>query len=720
MSDEHQTGGAFDAVTAPIPWSWDPRPEGERLVSQIRLVLGVLMLGLTAAYAWHSTEMLHEGLLITAIDTGAWALISAVYLAAIRAGRYRPALSYLSVAIDIAYVTVVQVANMTYLDLNFVNGPVFALYFVMIALAALRQSPRLALAAGVGSAIVHAALCATAFFSIIGGPYRVISIGGYTVELPLLDQIAIASAMAVAGWLVARVSAALRDSESHYDDLFEHVPDGILIVSRQKRVLAINHRFAEMSGYPSSALPGRRVDELLRYEERSLGSFPPPTGMLGSPTALIRSDGGTVPVRTAAAPLELSGEECIELSVRDVADHVMLEKQLAQAQKMETVGRLAGGLARDFGGILEDILAATGEAESAAAKTARRKRRERTLRQLKIIRDCCQRAYEVIARLRAFSRFEITESEPVDLLAVAEDVAIICKNTFPSGIEFEISHDVDRAVVEGDATTLTQALLNLCINSRDALGERGRIELRIFEGSDEPAEKLSRLGIDTSVDLLTIEVSDDGIGMDEETLERIFDPFFTTKARGEGTGLGLSMVYNAVGQHGGIVDVESEPGRGTTFRVLLPLGSASLVPEMIDAVELPRGSARILVVDDDEVVRATVRGMLVELGYRVTLAGSGEQAIALAERGDAPWDLVILDMVMPKIDGPETLRSLRATMPEIAALVISGFWTEERARELKEMRVDAFLRKPFTFEDLATTVPEALAEKRTQQSRARR
>ncbi|MFO8073155.1 MAG: ATP-binding protein [Polyangia bacterium] len=715
MRDERQTGSGLDALTAPIPSGWDPRPEGERLVSRIRLVLSVLMLGLAAAYALHTTEMLHAGLLITAVDTGIWALISMVYLSAIRSGRYRPLLSYLSVAMDIVFVTVVQVANTTSLDLNFINGPIFALYFVMIALAALRQSPRLVLVAGVGSAVVHAALCAAAFYLIIGGPYRVISIGGYTVELPLLDQMAIALAMAVSGWLVGRVTAALRDSESHYQDLFEHVPDGILIVSRQKRVLAINHRFAEMSGYPFSALLGRRVDELLRYEERSLGSFPPPGGMLGSPTALVRSDGGTVPVRTAAAPLELSGEECIELSVRDVADHVMLEKQLAQAQKMETVGRLAGGLARDFGEILEDILAATGEAESAAAKIGGGKRRERTLRQLEIIRDCCQRAYEVIARLRTFSRFEITESEPVDLVAVAEDVATICRNTFPGEIEIDVSFDVERAVVEADATTLTQALLNLCINSRDALGERGRIEIRIFEGSDKPEEKLSRLGIDTSVDLMTVEISDNGIGMDEETLERIFDPFFTTKSQGEGTGLGLSMVYNAVGQHGGIVDVESEPGRGTTFRILLPLGSASLVPEEIDTDELPRGSARVLVVDDDDVVRATVRGMLVELGYSVTLASSGEEAIELAKRREAPWDLVILDMVMPKIDGPETLRSLRAEMPDLAALVISGFWTEERARELKEMAVDAFLRKPFTFKDLATTVTEALAGKRSEQ-----
>jgi signal transduction histidine kinase/CheY-like chemotaxis protein len=669
-----------------------PQADGERLASWLRLVMALLGLFIIGAYHVYSAEESRPGLYLTAFTTMAWAALSTGYLALIHRARYAPWMSYVSVLADVVMVTVVQAVNINSLPLSFVNAPITALFFAMIGLASLRRSRRLAVFAGISSAVVHLITSGVAFLLFIPGGYLYTTVMGIPIEISFLDEVGTAVLMAVLGWIIGHVTRELRESERQYQDLFEHVPDGIVIANQAGEMLAVNKRFADMVGVPRARLAGRSMSEFLGHDN-----------------LLERNDGSEIAVRTVAAPLEYQGQDCVEMSVRDVAEQAQLEQQLVQSQKMESLGRLAGGLAHDFNNILGGVIGATSLAERTLSRLARERVRPELVACFDRIRDHGERARQVVKRLLTFSRSQEIETTPIDLDQLIDEVAGICRNTFGSEVAVVVEPAGTAAVVEADGTALTQALLNLCINAADAMGESGTITIRVIEMG--PQMDLSRRFPDVEPGqlFLCIEVEDDGVGMAPEMLDLIFDPFFTTKPPGEGTGLGLSMVYNIARQHGGFVDVSSTPGRGSVFRLFLTRARDSLLPAAIGDEPLPRGTGTVLVVDDDEIVRSTIAGMLVELGYEVVTALSGRDALRRIEARPDEIDLILLDMVMPYMDGAETLKQIRRRNTRVPVIITSGFWRESRAQELEDLDVAGFLRKPFSFEKLATKVEEILA-----------
>ncbi len=544
-----------------------PQVGGEKLVARLRLVCAFVGVVLTLLYRIHTEPPAWPSLYAMIVIFFIWGAFSGAYLVAIARNYFRLWMSYLSTTFDFLAITAVQIAYMATITLNFVNSPITACYFVVIGLAAMRKDRALVLYAGIGSALGHLALCAVAFALYFPEGYALVEINGHPLELTFLDEIVVAVAMVIVAVAMSHVTKELRESERHYHDLFEHVPDGILIVSEKGSVLAVNQRLASMADTPPERLIGRRLSELLvRNGENGNGHGKMLTDKDVS-AVLVRPDSKEIPVRTVAMPLKYKGENCVEMSVRDVTEHVLLARQLAQSQKMETLGRLAGGLAHDFNNILGGILGAASLADRNVAKLDGHPVREKLARQIAVVRECGERASDVVKRLMSFSRSRALETMSVDLNRIITDVATIAGNTLGENIVLTTELLPGRAIVEGDVTSLTQALLNLCINARDAMPDGGRLTIRLESMDGAPN---GHPEVDSNVDLWCIEVQDTGTGVDRRSLDKIFDPFFTTKPVGEGTGLGLPMVYNIAREHNGFVDVESHQGSGSIFRLFLP------------------------------------------------------------------------------------------------------------------------------------------------------
>jgi PAS domain S-box-containing protein len=691
-----------------------PLKDGERLVSLVRLGIACIALPIVVAYFGSTSEAVWTPLFLSGTGIVVWAAMSAVYIYVISKGWYRPWLSFASTACDILFVTLIQIAFISVLPLNFVNGPITTLYFVMIGLAALRKSRRLVLFAGFASAAVHLALTSICFHLYLPSGYLFAFLGHTPIEITFLDEFAIAVCLAVVGWIIGHVTRELRMSERHYHDLFEHVPDGIAVVSKDTTILAVNGRFAEMTGDPALPVVGRKISDFLCVDAGAQRPSYAPGELLGSPTSLRRTDGTSTPVRTVAMPIEYQGAEAFAMSVRDVADQVHLERQLAQSQKMETIGRLAGGLAHDFNNILGSIIGSASLAERLVGRLEPGQTREKLAQQLAVVQECGENARVVVKRLLTFSRTSNIETAPLDLNALVRDVANICRNTFGGGVDIAIAGTDAPLVVRGDATSLTQALLNLCINARDAMSSRGTLTIRVREVDPFDAALERHPSADPEEEYCCIEVEDTGVGMDEAVLEKIFDPFFTTKPPGEGTGLGLSMVYNIARQHGGFVAATSELGRGSRFEMFLTRARTSLLPPEPEDPRMPRGTGRVLVVDDDEMLRSTIRGMLSELGYEVVCCSDGLSALERMGAPDARFDVVLLDVVMPEMDGVRTLELMRERGVRVPVVITSGYMDGASAASLDRHGVAGYLRKPFTFMSLAQTVHATLrrAEKK--------
>jgi signal transduction histidine kinase/ligand-binding sensor domain-containing protein/FixJ family two-component response regulator len=388
-----------------------------------------------------------------------------------------------------------------------------------------------------------------------------------------------------------------------------------------------------------------------------------------------------------------------------------LEDQLQQAQKMETIGTLAGGVAHDFNNLLAGMIGTLSmldwqlDAEEASASAVIRE-------QLEVVRDCALRAAEIVQQLLGLSRRAELRLTTVDLGQVVGDVVKICRASFDPRIEIEIQPSDEALLVDADPVRIKQVLLNLALNARDAMPDGGQLgfELRLIA----PRSGGGRV---------RVTVRDTGHGIEPQHLGRIFDPFFTTKPVGKGTGLGLAMVYGIVTQHRGSVQVESERGKGTAFHVELPASTRAALPGAVPLSELPRGSETVLVVDDEQVVRQLARGMLQSLGYAVLSAGDGEEALdilraSLASDKDwlpeqtppryPPIDLVLLDLIMPKKSGRETLQQIRIRCPGLPVIVSSGVQLDVQSLGMRGLRVSGLLSKPYELTDLAIAVRLAL------------
>jgi len=508
---------------------------------------------------------------------------------------------------------------------------------------------------------------------------------------------------------IKRNEQALRRSEARYRSLVQSSVYGIYRSSLEGRFLDVNPALIAMLGYASAEevlLLDPEKDVFAQAEEhtRLIDEFRRTGRLDGIEVQWKRNDGNTITVRISGRAVSSADEpaDVLEAIAEDVTDRRALEDQFRQAQKMEAVGRLAGGVAHDFNNLLMVI---SGYAEVVLAELGpHHLLRDKAL----AIQQASDRATTLTRQLLAFSRKQLLELKVVDVNAIVSDMERLLRPLIGEDVEFLTSLTNEAAHTRADAGQLEQVLMNLVVNAKDAMSGGGTLTIQteriVVDDGHRRGATFIRPG-----DYVMLSVSDTGMGMDKETQSRIFEPFFTTKEKGKGTGLGLSTVYGIVKQSGGYVMVQSEEGRGTTFHIYLPRveGVAERHPVPVAHTALG-GTETVLLVEDEESVRQLVRETLAAKGYRVVEADNGESGVAVAAKHQGKIDLVITDVVMPGMGGRELVKQLAQTRPETKVLYLSGYTEDAIVSEGTIESGAAFLQKPFTLQNLARKVREVL------------
>jgi PAS domain S-box-containing protein len=519
---------------------------------------------------------------------------------------------------------------------------------------------------------------------------------------------AVARELSEAGARRARRAAeqALHTSEMRFRRLAESGIIGIAITDAAGGVLEANDAFLGTLGYSTADLRAGRIRSTAMLGPASEGEVDSARSRLSADgvahpfeTEYVRDDGRRVPLLVAAASLE--GAKVISVCL-DLSERKRLEEQLRQAQKMEAIGTLAGGVAHDFNNLLSVIL-------SYASLLAERLPEGDPLRSdLEEIRKAGERASDLTRQLLTFSRRAMQKPRPVDPNRVLEGVQNMLRRLLGEDIELSIVTAPDAGTVQADPGQLEQVIMNLVVNARDAMPKGGRLRIETARAVIGDAAAPPRVGA-TPGRYVSLAISDNGVGMDEPTLARIFEPFFTTKGPGRGTGLGLPTVYGIAQQSGGWITVRSEPNRGSTFCVYLPAtdDAAETLPVPEPPVATLRGVETILVVEDEPQVRTTLRAVLAHFGYDVLEAQNAGEAILVCEQHAAPIHLLVTDVVLPKMSGRDLAVRLARARTEMRVLYISGY-SERAAAHHDALDRGAFFEKPITPDAFARRVREVL------------
>ncbi len=390
----------------------------------------------------------------------------------------------------------------------------------------------------------------------------------------------------------------------------------------------------------------------------------------------------------------------------DVSELKKLEAQLQQSQKMEAIGTLAGGIAHDFNNILSGVLGYSSLLKKHTLPDSQ------LAHYVEMIEKSAERGATLAGQLLAFSRKGKRFLQPVDVHQLIDDVIEILKRTLDRKIAVQCLKNAYPSTVVGDPGQIQQVLMNLCINAKDAMPEGGRLLLstKTVELSDSFCR--GHDGLHPGF-FLEINVEDTGEGMSDQIKTRLFEPFFTTKEEGKGTGLGLAMVYGAVKGHGGVVKVYSEVGRGSVFKVLLPLREES---PPIKANSLAKrtalGTGTVLVVDDEDIIRRLLGEMLEELGFTVISARDGEEGLGIYRERWKEIDVVIVDMIMPKLSGREAFLEMKKINPSVQVILSTGFTKEGAVQETLDEGITWFIQKPYRLEELSEAMFQALSCKK--------
>ncbi len=416
---------------------------------------------------------------------------------------------------------------------------------------------------------------------------------------------------------------------------------------------------------------------------------------------------------------EGDGEAAIVYALETTQQRV-LENQVKQSQKMESVGQLAGGIAHDFNNVLSAIMMATDFLLNAHRPT------DPSFQDIMQIKQNANRAASLVRQLLAFSRRQTLRPQVLDLGEVLSDLTMLLRRLIGENVKLDVVHGRDLWPVRADISQFEQVIVNLAVNARDAMPEGGALTLRTANVAAQEAGRLGYTGM-PAADYVLVEVADRGTGIAPELLPKIFEPFFTTKDVGKGTGLGLSTVYGIIKQTGGFIYPESEPGKGTTFRIFLPRhvptaedaserDAPAVAGALVAAGNMARlasadltGRGTILLVEDEEGLRALNARGLASRGYTVLEASNGVEALELIEKNSGSIDLVVSDVVMPEMDGPTLLREMRKANPDLKMIFVSGYAEEAFQKHLPPGGQFAFLPKPFTLKQLVAAVKETMA-----------
>ncbi|HEX2249299.1 MAG TPA: response regulator [Gemmatimonadales bacterium] len=486
---------------------------------------------------------------------------------------------------------------------------------------------------------------------------------------------------------------------------------GIIILDPDGRVSRWSRGAERLFGYQSHEVEGTFADQIFVPPDREAGvhevelQMARERGRSEDERWHVRKDGSRFWASGVMVALRQNGNlRGFAKVVRDFTERRRLEEAVRQTQKLESVGVLAAGVAHDFNNVLTAILGNVSLVRRRLAATTRDGESDELLAAAE---RACNRAADLVRQLLNYAGKGRREIRKVDVCQVTHDALAIVRASVSKKITVRADIPDDCPAIEADVTQLQQLLLNLVLNGAEAIGDhRGEVAVRVRVRDVSDAELAERYaGFSLPPRKYTeIEVRDTGSGMDEKTLQQIFDPFFTTKFMGRG--LGLAAALGIVRSHGGGIAVESAPGRGSTFTVLLPAEQLTETPLTVaDAVtESARGEGLVLVVEDEVAIRSLVQHSLEELGYTVLTAEHGEQALELFDRSTDQIVLVLLDLVMPVLDGGETARALHARRPDVPILIMSGIGDHVTLRDLGDVRIAGFVPKPFAPDQLAQAV----------------
>jgi two-component system cell cycle sensor histidine kinase/response regulator CckA len=501
-----------------------------------------------------------------------------------------------------------------------------------------------------------------------------------------------------------RAEAALRESQERYRVLFENVPIGIGLADGHGRVIAFNDAMLRPGGYSRSDIGPRTkvTDFYADAEERRqmLAELSCAGAVRQREVRFRRKDGSSYVGLVSLEPVELEGRPYVLAMVEDTTARRQLQEQLLRAQKLEAVGRLAGGLAHDFNNLVTVILGCT----ELALKGVGAEDPRRAL--LHSVEEAGRRAADLTRQLLAFSRRQVVQPRLVDLSDLVLGFERMLRRFLGENVELVVRPARERWYCQVDPGQLEQVLVNLVLNARDAMPGGGTVTIstgNLAHGGDEARFPQMPAG-----DYIRLAVSDTGVGMTPEVLSQVFEPFFTTKSAGEGTGLGLATCYGIVKQANGFIWARSRVAAGTTVEVLLPraeLGAEAGSPRAAGAgssASAPSGSERVLLVEDEPAVNVLAERILRGLGYTVLTAWSAEEALALVER-QRDIDLLLTDVRLPRRSGPELAEALRRQQPRVKVLFMSGY-AEDLQESLAGDDDAAFLAKPFNGAELAHKV----------------
>ena len=505
---------------------------------------------------------------------------------------------------------------------------------------------------------------------------------------------------------------ALADSERRFKRFFDEAPIAIVELDRGGRLRECNPAFETLLGLKGQDVIGQPLGRWVAEEERALlretlrasaeGVGQSADLSLRGARELLCTLSVSVIDDGAGKP---SGFVCHLL---DTTEQKALEVQFAQSQKMQAVGQLAGGIAHDFNNLLTAMIGFSD------LLLLRHRPGDQSFADIMQIKQNANRAANLVRQLLAFSRQQTLQPRMLNVTDILAELSHLLRRLIGETIELDMVHGRDLGQVRADQGQLEQVIINLAVNARDAMSGGGRLIIRTYNAAFETPQR--RKGEEVAAgEYVVIEVSDSGCGISQQHLDRIFDPFFSTKEVGEGTGLGLSTVYGIVKQTGGFIVVDSELDAGTTFTIYLPRhlrrGEAMVEPEVRDARDLT-GIGSVLLVEDEDAVRSFSARALRNKGYEVHEARSGEAALDMLRNDHnlSELDLLVTDVVMPRLDGPSLVREVRQDRPKLKVIFISGYAEDSFRQRVGEEEGIHFLPKPFTLKQLAGKVKEVMGE----------
>ena len=514
-----------------------------------------------------------------------------------------------------------------------------------------------------------------------------------------------------------KMEETLRESEERYRALFAGITDAVYVHHITEdgypgQIMDANDVACKMLGYARDELVGMKIDDIDASEStvdvhQAVKDLKADRNVLFEQVHVAKN-GTRIPVEVHAQAFEYKGRLAILSTVRDITDRkraekerLILEAQLQQAQKMESVGTLAGGIAHDFNNMLGIIL---GNAELAMDDVPEWNPAKFNLKE---IRTASLRAKDVVRQLLSFARKTRLEKKPTNIVSIVKESLKLLRSSIPTSIEIHRNISADIDTILADPTQINQVLINLCTNANHAMPDGGIIEVILNNAALNENETAQYPDLNPGR-YVNLTVSDTGHGIPKEDMDRIFDPYYTTKEVGKGTGMGLAVVHSIVKEHNGIVSVKSEPGKGTTFSIFFPAVDKDVVVESEPAEKLPMGNEKILFIDDEESIVIMARQMLERLGYEVDAKMNSIEALELFRSKPDQFDLVITDLTMPKMTGDKLVQEILNIRPDIPVILCTGF--SEKIDEKKATALGAadYIEKPVNQHDFAFKVRKVL------------